>query len=293
MSELPKISLEKIRQSHLKEVLTELEHNLRDLNLDCYLIGALARDIWMTGVHGIQQQRATKDLDLAVLIPTKERYLQLKDRLITTGHFTEVRDNPFKLIHSSKTEIDVLPFGGLDREGNVLLADAGFTSLTIEGFSEVFESATVPVELGGHEFRVCTLPGIVILKLIAYDDRPEMRSKDIQDIVAIIENYFNIASVDLCSKHFDLLQKVDSEFDTFCIGAHLLGRHMKPILSRLELLKTRITKILQSAIESQQDSKLAQLMIREMIGSLEEAVAILKELLAGINDAPIDGKEIV
>lgn len=287
MSELPKISLEKIMQSQLKDILAELEHHLRDLDLDCYLIGALARDIWMTGVHDIQQKRATKDVDLAVLIPTKERYLQLKDRLVGNGHFKEVQDNPFKLIHSSNTEIDVLPFGGLDKEGNVLLAGAGFTSLTIEGFSEVFESATVPVELGGHEFRVCTLPGIVILKLIAYDDRPEMRSKDIQDIVAIIENYFNIASVDLFSKHFDLLQKLDSEIDTFCIGAHLLGRHMKPILSRSEMLITRITKILQSAIESQQDSKLAILIVQNMIGSLEEAVTVLNELLTGINDAPI------
>lgn len=288
-----KISLEKIKQSHLRNMLPELEQALRDLDLDCYLIGALARDIWMTGVHDIQQKRATKDVDLAVLIPTKERYLQLKDRLIGNGHFKEVRDNPFKLIHSSKTEIDVLPFGGLDREGNVLLAGAGFTSLTIEGFSEVFESATVPVELGGHEFRVCTLPGIVILKLIAYDDRPEMRTKDVQDIVAIIENYFNIASVDLCSNHFDLLQKVDSEFDTFCIGAHLLGRHMKPILSRSEMLNTRITKILQSAIESQQDSKLAELMTRDMIGSLEQAATILKDLLAGINDPELDHKGII
>lgn len=288
MSDLPKISLEKIRQSHLKDVLAELERHLHDLDLDCYLIGALARDIWMTGVYDIQQKRATKDLDLAVLIPTKERYLQLKDRLITEGHFKEVRDNPFKLIHSSKTEIDVLPFGGLDREGNVMIAGAGFTSLTIEGFSEVYDSATEPVDLGGHEFRVCTLPGIVILKLIAFDDRPEMRPKDVQDIIAIIENYFNIASVDLFSKHFDLLQKLDSEFDTFCIGAHLLGRHMKPILSRSELLTLRITKILQSAIESQQDSKLAELMTRDMIGSLEEAKTILKELLAGINDIPLE-----
>lgn len=288
MSELPKISLEKIRQSHLKDVLAELERNLRDLDLDCYLIGALARDIWMTGVHDIQQKRATKDVDLAVLIPTKERYLQLKDRLIADGHFKEVRDNPFKLMHSGKTEIDVLPFGGLDREGNVLLAGAGFTSLTIEGFSEVYESATESVELSGHEFRVCTLPGIVILKLIAYDDRPDMRTKDVQDIVAIIENYFNIASVDLCSNHFDLLQKVDSEFDTFCIGARLLGRHMKSVLSRSEMLNSRITKILQSAIESQQTSKLAELMTWDIIGSLEEAQVILKELLAGINDEPLD-----
>ena len=283
-----KISLEKIKQGHLSNMLPELEQAFHDLDLDCYLIGALARDIWMTGVHDIQQKRVTKDLDVAILIPTKERYLQLKDRLIGNGHFKDVRDNPFKLIHSSKTEIDVLPFGGLDREGNVLLAGAGFTSLTIEGFSEVFESATVPVELGGHEFRVCTLPGIVILKLIAYDDRPDMRTKDVQDIVAIIENYFNIASVDLCSKHFDLLQKVDSEFDTFCIGAHLLGRHMKPILSRSEMLNTRITKILQSAIESQQDSKLAELMVQNMIGSLENANTILRELLSGINDAQLD-----
>lgn len=288
MTDTPKISLDKLWQGSMKAVLTDLEAELTSLNIDFYLIGALARDIWITGVHGISQKRATKDVDLAVLINSKERYAELRQRLLAGGHFTGLRDNQFKLIHTSKTEIDLLPFGGLDREGQVLLAGTGRTAVSVEGFSEVFQSGTQEVDLSGHTYRVCTLPGIVILKLIAYDDRPEARSSDILDIVTIIQSYFNIEQMNIFTRHHDLLKRLENDSDTFKIGARLLGRHMNSIMNSSSPLATRVTGILEKAIQSQQASKLATLMIRDMIGSLEEAQTILKELLDGINDAPLE-----
>jgi predicted nucleotidyltransferase len=46
----------------------------------------------------------------------------------------------------------------------------------ISGLREVYEAAIEEVNFeGSYRFKVATLAGIVILKLISYDDRPEIR----------------------------------------------------------------------------------------------------------------------
>ena len=54
----------------------------------------------------------------------------------------------------------------------------------VNAFEEVFKKATVPVNVEGSklQFRVATLSAIILLKLIAYDDRPEKRTQDPLDI---------------------------------------------------------------------------------------------------------------
>lgn len=48
---------------------------------------------------------------------------------------------------------------------------------------EVCLSGTKKIETEtGHEFKVGTLPSIVLLKLIAFEGRPEKRTKDARDI---------------------------------------------------------------------------------------------------------------
>lgn len=78
-------------------------------------------------------------------------------------------------------------FGAIEIEGKRIIDKEGFFHTNISGFKEVYEEATEQVNFEEeYNFKVFTLAGIVILKLIAYDDRPEMRSNDIRDIAAII-----------------------------------------------------------------------------------------------------------
>jgi predicted nucleotidyltransferase len=65
------------------------------------------------------------------------------------------------------------------------------TSINVEGFQEVFDSASEEIKTESQQFKVCTLAGIVILKLIAWDDRPEWRREDAGDIAEIIKNYYH------------------------------------------------------------------------------------------------------
>lgn len=289
MSNIFRISFDKIRSSHLRGALTDLENGLRETGLDFYLIGAVARDIMM-GVHGVNPQRATRDVDVAVLIPSKESYEKLISHLKETGNFKTIEGSPYTLTHKGRTEIDLLPFGALNIEGKNMIGATGMTTALANGFEEVYEAATESVILDEHEYRVCTLPGIVILKLIAYDDRPEMRVKDVYDIVSIVENYFNIVGVEIYDRHHDLL--TTDNFNTLLIGSRLLGRHMEPVLDRSEALRERIKKILEQSIQNPQSTKLAELMTRDTVSSFEDALAILREILAGINEARQKKREV-
>lgn len=66
------MDLSSIREGELKKVFDELEEAFEHLNIDFYLIGALARDIWYA--RGDKKFRATKDVDFAITISNKEDY---------------------------------------------------------------------------------------------------------------------------------------------------------------------------------------------------------------------------
>jgi len=50
-------------------------------DLPLLLIGAAARDLLLSHVHGIELQRATEDTDLALAVPDWERFLNVREAL--------------------------------------------------------------------------------------------------------------------------------------------------------------------------------------------------------------------
>jgi predicted nucleotidyltransferase len=279
-----KIDLHKIRQEQLKPVFDELEKAFVEIGIDFYLIGAVARDIWVTGVHGGKPKRITGDVDFAVMIPEKEGYNKLRELLIATGNFSEIKENAFALMFQEKITVDLLPFGKeIEEDGEVSIEGKGLTRISVDGFSEVLEEATTSVEFEqGNIFKVCTLPGIVVLKIIAYDDRPEMRSKDIQDIAGIIEIYHDYVFKLVLDEHYDLLTA--DPYDRLQIAARVIGRDMRSILNRNAELKERICTILETTCADPENSRIGLLMLTEEITSLTQAVKLLQEILKGIND---------
>ena len=74
----------------------------------------------------------------------------------------------------------------MEIEGKEIVDLQGKRHSNVLGFKEVYEEAVEAVNFENDLFKVSTLPCIVVLKFIAYDDRPEIRSQDIKDIYAII-----------------------------------------------------------------------------------------------------------
>lgn len=273
-----KIHFETLRQEGLKPLFEALERGFDALGIDFYLVGAIARDIWFAqkGIAAL----GTKDVDFAVYIPAKDDYEHLKTYLSEKEGFHTSTQNQFVLFSPQGFQVDLLPFGEIEVEGKVMIEGNGFAQIAVNGFREVYEGGTDVVEFENKQsFRVCTLPGIVILKLIAFDDRPEIRQKDIQDITLILQHYFNLESDLIYDLHSDLFE---DDRDASIIAARVLGRQIKTILNRSSDLESRVIRILENEIHSAEKSKMAELMVRGTESSIVEAIGILKEILIGI-----------
>ncbi|MGC4038562.1 MAG: hypothetical protein QM764_21545 [Chitinophagaceae bacterium] len=263
------------------EMLAELEKAFEKFKIDFYLVGAISRDVWFTGIHGIRPKRSTADIDFAVLIHEKGIYEELKDSLLATKKFTSSHDNAFVLIYEGGLEVDLLPFGEIEDDNRtVKIQGTGYTSIHVDGLSEVYRSGLPEVELEGHQFKFCTLPGIIILKLIAWDDRPEKRRDDIKDISEIMDHFFNMNSNDIWDNHFDLFEKEDADLRE--IAAEVIGRKMRKILLLDNSLFERIAGIIQRNIQQAGDSPMALIMTEYFDNTIEADIRLLEFLLKGL-----------
>src|SRR5690606_5434145 len=104
---------------------------------------------------------------------------------------------------------------------------------------------TVDVEIGTETYRSCSIPGVVILKMIAYDDRPDRRGKDVEDIDAICQHYPTIENDNIWVNHSDLYEDDMEHFD---VGLIVLGREMSRMISDNDKLRNRVVEILNKAI---------------------------------------------
>ena len=215
-----KINFKQLRQQpQLSEMLSALERGLNKFGIDFYLVGAVARDLWMSAINDIPPSRITGDIDFAIFIDDKGTYDNLKKYLIEVEGFSPYKGNAFVLVWKSVIQVDLLPFGEIeDKNAGVTIEGSGLTSLYMPGFKEIYDDGLPIVELEEiHKFKFCTLPGIVILKLVAWQDRPEIRRDDIKDVSNVLKHFFDIYSEEIFENHNDLFG--DNTFELHLIAA--------------------------------------------------------------------------
>jgi predicted nucleotidyltransferase len=282
---LYKINYEQLRQQpEITAMLSALERGFKIFSIDFYLVGAVARDVWMSGINKIAPRRTTGDIDFAVLINDKGIYEALKKYLVNTEGFHPYKGNSFVLIWKDKSEVDLLPFGAIENEDRRVIADGlGLTNISLQGFTEVYEEGLPELDLEGeHQFKFCTLPGIVLLKMIAWDDRPEQRRDDIKDISDILNHFFNMYDNEIWENHHDLFGKEDT--DLKYIAARVMGREMGKIARRNEKLLGRIAGILAANTNDIANSPMAAIMVEYFENTVEENVLLLQELKQGFGE---------
>jgi len=275
------MNLSDLREGELKSAFNALEEAFSALDIDFYLIGALARDTWYAELN--KRSRATKDVDFAVLIGSQKDYDAVKEYLAEHKNFIAIKNNSFVMKSPDGVEVDILPFGGIEIDQEVQLTGTGLTSIKVNGFLEVYQAGTEEVKLAtGHTFKVATLPAIVLLKLIAYDDRPEMRFKDARDIVNIIDHYFDLQAELIYEHHSDIFE--GEEMSENEIAALVIGREMQKIVAENEALFQRLSKIITAQIGLKENSAFIRNMVQESGGTVEEMTKLLERLLSGFNE---------
>lgn len=272
------IKLKDLRQDQLKELLQVVEKVFIKCDVDFYLLGAIARDTWYAKEQ--IESPATRDVDFAVYISEKEKYDEVLGELIYNHGFSEIKDVPFRLQTPFTFTIDIIPFGEISIDEAVIPDENWDRPIFVNGFEEIFRKATIQVKDEGDdlEFKVATLPAILLLKLIAYDDRPEKRTQDPKDIVQIIENYFEVEKEMIWEDHHDLF---DEDSGLIEIGARVIGREINQIISENKTLKERVLNIL--SLKGRVQKNMAEAMVYGdlTLDKVEGWITLIKEEIEG------------
>jgi len=210
------------------DVLRQVDRVARELVLDYFVVGAMARDILLSGVFGLDTGRATLDVDLAVAVEGWPQFEAIKARLVETGTFVPHEKVVHKLYYRAASggrgyELDLIPFGGVEQpENEIAWPPDGSVVMSVAGYSEALASA-VRVEVEpGLVVRVASLPGLAILKLRAWADRGITDRRDAIDLATLLRRYAAAGNEDrLYGPEIGVLEVVNYDLDL--AGARLLG----------------------------------------------------------------------
>lgn len=268
-----------VKAGELKSIFDALEEAFNVLEINFYIIGAMARDIWYA--KNTKAARTTKDVDFAVFIASEADYNALGDFLVNKKNFTASTTNSYVMISPEGLPIDLLPFGAIEIDDQAVLAGEGLTSIRVNGFKEVYQLGTVNVDLEtGHSFEVATLPAIVLLKMISFGDRPLERLKDPNDIGHIIRHYFHLESERIYDHHSDVFGGDEQTLEE--IAAKVIGREIKLIIQGNEKLIERILSFLSEHIALAERSSFVRNMKFGEDFFIETALQWLVEIEKGI-----------
>jgi len=217
-----KKNFDQLREIGWGPVLDALERVLTRMGIDFYLIGAVARDVWVDHLS-YRDKRTTKDLDISVYVRDLDQYKGVQQALTDIEGFSRDARAPYRLYSPEGQMLDLIPFGDIERDGTVWLDDPPM-ELSVYGTKEVTSGAVA----ADGVFKVITLPGLCVLKLIAWNTKPEWRAKDLEDVYFIFRHYFEISGEALYDQPYDDL--LTEDFEPNIAAARMLGRQIAELL---------------------------------------------------------------
>lgn len=215
--------------SFLLEIFTEIEKVSQTLSIDFFVVGATARDIILESGYRIQTIRATKDIDLGIQVSNWEEFSRFKEGLVKGGNFTSTKETQ-RLKHKNGIPVDIIPFGEVANQKALFTWPPEHeTEMNVLGFDESYKHSLI-VRLNTDpqlDFRFVSLPGLAILKIIAWKDKYPLRRSDAKDLLLLIRNYLAAENENrLYNEESDIMEE---DFDYERASARLLGRDMAEI----------------------------------------------------------------
>jgi predicted nucleotidyltransferase len=213
-------------ESSIISALSEIQRVAGGLNLDFLVVGATARDLVMEHLYSVGAPRMTKDIDIAVCVAHWDEYKALIDALLAAGKLT--KRPPKQSYDFGGTMIDIFPFGDVAGENNAISWPPEHdTMMSTVGFMEAYlHSMTLRLSREPVlDIRVPTIPGLALMKILAWNEAYPNRPKDAEDLLFFMRSYQYAGIEDrLYEQEAGLLE--DEEFDNELASIRLLGRDM-------------------------------------------------------------------
>lgn len=261
---------------HFKEAFDLIDEIMIHHKIPYYLIGVSAIALELLK-KGIKPSRGTKDIDFAIMISSIKEYENMSTSLVKVG-FNNVKAPWTFYSDKFNIAIDLLPFGEIEEQDTVQFNER-YSDLHVLGFKEVLENPD-KVQIEEKIVNIPPLPGMVVLKLVAWSDRPEERENDLTDILRIIEHYFEHNFDEIVEFHHDIFP--EDNFDQLIISAEVLGRKAKLYIGKSEKLSDRISNILNNNLGQESQSAIAKEWARSRDWEIEYALTLLRAFQKGI-----------
>ena len=251
------------------------------------LLGAFARDILFWHMHRIEPGRRTEDVDISIQLPDWAAYDAFARRLHGAGFTSPDASHPEKLLDTvTRQEVDLLPFGEIADNGRTIVWREDNSPWSVVGLQDAFEhSLQLPVESDGIrcEIPMVTAPALVMLKVVAFHDRPEARSnRDGTDVGFVIRRYLDIGNrARLANSDADIMDRTGDDIDL--ASAMLLGRDIKSMCS--EETREYVLGILEREVASGSRCPLVRGLARGFEGEFARARSLLALLAEGMKPA--------
>jgi len=237
------------------KALSEIKAQAESLGIPFMVIGASARDI-LLDASNISPIRATRDVDLALEIASWDRFHELKEALINTEVF-KADSAMQRLIFEGYLPIDLVPYGAIEQTNSEISWPPDHAvQMSVVGMKDAFDSSLTLLltESPLLEINVASASGIVLLKLLAWEDRKLETTKDAEDLYFILRHYIDLGNQEhLEANHVDLFEDIDTAH------ARLLGRDLMGICSSTTL------SVVKSILDRETDNSTESKLVRDML----------------------------
>ncbi len=281
MSNTSKIILNEATDDFVVAILQRILPLLEAAGVSYFVVGALARDLglWARGFREAPS-RKSNDIDIAIMVGSMQDYEALMAQLEALPDFELHGELPYRLMFMGRYEVDILPFEAVYLEqGEIEIRGKKTFVLNIQGFQEVSPWVEAFETTEGFTLNVSSLSGVVLLKLIAWDDN-QKRDKDIQDIYHILKHFYLLSTEEIMESDDDILELCQhAKYYDEAISSRFIGRQIGRILKDSPMLKQRLLTILSNSAKTAAMSKLME------FATLDDAEEVIAALHAGIIDA--------
>ena len=269
-------------------VIREVDSLAHEMTLAYFLCGAMARDILLKHVHGIETGTATRDVDFGIAVENWTMFEAIKQKLIGTGRFKPA-DNMHQRLYYHLTPsshgypIDIIPFGGIETPANsVAWPPDQADIMNVIGYKEALANVIRVGISPGLVVPVISLPGLTVLKLFAWSDRGNSNPKDAHDLVTLLRRYLDADNRDrLYEEETKLLEK--AEFDLDAASPMLLGKDVRRIAKQETLTQLIILLTDENSMNRLTTHMVPRL--RDKEDPIAAAELLLKHFKAGLVDS--------
>ena len=265
----------------LTAVLADVREAAR--GADFLVVGAMARDLLLHYGQGVPITRATTDIDLGVAVGSWDEFRKLRDACLESGYFTPSRPGNHRLLHRSGVPLDLIPFGGVEREDGTIEWPEDNAVMGVLGYREARATATQILLPDKMSVATVCLPMLAILKLMAWSERHVYTPrKDASDLFLVLRNYLNDENTArLYEVGIHLLDRDD--FDYAVAGAWLAGYDALQCLTNHSEQPSRVLDAVENILSTEADAN-GNL---RLVGEVGAGAPTALKLLGGFQDGII------